>query len=70
MGTSICHVVLAEPRAGDPGMCGVVETASSPGLFGFEAGQAAVGDLFGWFVEHGVPPAYHEAARDRGIERP
>jgi L-ribulokinase len=67
MGTSICHVVLADGAPAISGMCGVVESGVIPGLYGYEAGQAAVGDLFGWFVERGVPPAYHEAAAARGV---
>jgi L-ribulokinase len=67
MGTSICHVVLADEAPAIAGMCGVVEDGVIPGLYGYEAGQAAVGDLFGWFVDHGVPPAYHEEARARGV---
>jgi len=67
MGTSICHVVLADDAPAISGMCGVVEDGVIPGFYGYEAGQAAVGDLFGWFVEHGVPPVYHEAARARGV---
>jgi L-ribulokinase len=67
MGTSICHVVLADAAPAIQGMCGVVEDGVVPGYFGYEAGQAAVGDLFGWFVERGVPPAYHEQARARGV---
>jgi L-ribulokinase len=67
MGTSICHVVLAESAPAIAGMCGVVADGVIPGYFGFEAGQAAVGDMFGWFVDHAVPPAYHDAARDRGV---
>jgi L-ribulokinase len=50
-----------------PGMCGVVEGGITPGLWGYEAGQSGVGDIFGWFVEHGVPPAYHEAAAAQGV---
>jgi len=38
-----------------------------PGLFGYEAGQNGVGDIFGWFVDHGVPPEYHRRARDEGV---
>ena len=67
MGTSICHIVLSEDAPAIPGMCGVVRDGVVPGLYGFEAGQASVGDLFGWFVENGVPPAYHERAAARGL---
>jgi L-ribulokinase len=67
MGTSICHLVLSETDPAVPGMCGVVRDGAIPGLYAFEAGQASVGDLFGWFVEHAVPPAYHAQARARGV---
>jgi L-ribulokinase len=61
MGTSICHVVLGDRLATVDGMCGVVEDGVVPGLFGYEAGQSAVGDIFAWFVENAVPPRYHGA---------
>jgi L-ribulokinase len=67
MGTSTCHVVLGERTAMVEGMCGVVEDGVVPGLFGFEAGQSGVGDIFAWFVENGVPPEYHERARLQGL---
>ena len=67
MGTSTCHVMNGERLAEVPGMCGVVEGGITKGLWGYEAGQSGVGDIFGWFVTHGVPPAYHDAARERGI---
>jgi L-ribulokinase len=67
MGTSTCHVMNGDHLAEVPGMCGVVHDGVVPGLFGYEAGQSGVGDIFGWFVEHGVPPAYHDAAREQGI---
>ncbi|WP_130013423.1 ribulokinase [Serinicoccus sediminis] len=67
MGTSTCHVMNGEARREVPGMCGVVEGGIVPGLWGYEAGQSGVGDIFGWFVEHGVPPGYHEEAHRRGM---
>ena len=67
MGTSTCHVMNGDKLAEVPGMCGVVHGGIVPELYGYEAGQSGVGDIFGWFVDHGVPPAYHEAARERGI---
>jgi L-ribulokinase len=67
MGTSICHILLGQEPAVVEGMCGVVEDGVVPGLFGFEAGQSAVGDIFAWFVEHCVPPEDHEAAARRGL---
>jgi L-ribulokinase len=67
MGTSNCHMVLGTELVAVEGMCGVVEDGIVPGLYGYEAGQSGVGDIFAWFVEHGVPPLYHEQARQRGI---
>ncbi len=65
MGTSTCHVMNAEVLREVPGMCGVVDGGIVEGLWGYEAGQSGVGDIFGWFVDHGVP-AYvaDEAARN------
>ena len=68
MGTSICHVLLSDELAIVDGMCGVVEDGVVPGLFGYEAGQSAVGDIYAWFVESSVPPEYHELARHRGVD--
>ena len=68
MGTSICHVVLSERSAQVEGMCGVVEDGVLPGLFGFEAGQSAVGDIFAWFVDQAVPPEYHREAERLGVD--
>ncbi|OLF18153.1 ribulokinase [Actinophytocola xanthii] len=67
MGTSTCHVVSGTDLHEVPGMCGVVDGGIVPGLWGYEAGQSGVGDIFGWFVDRQVPPSYHELARERGI---
>lgn len=63
LGTSTCHLVLAETRQEVEGMCGVVENGVVPGLWGYEAGQAGVGDLFAWFMQHGVPGSVHADAK-------
>lgn len=67
MGTSNCHMVLGRERAEVEGMCGVVKDGIVPGYYGYEAGQSGVGDIFAWFVEHCVPPEYHDAAKERGV---
>jgi L-ribulokinase len=67
MGTSTCHVMNGATVAAVPGMCGVVDGGITEGLWGYEAGQSGVGDIFGWFVDSCVPPAYHEAAAARGL---
>ena len=69
MGTSTCHVMNHDAFAEVPGMCGAVQGGITPGLWGYEAGQSGVGDIFGWFVDRFVGPEYHdEAARqDRSL---
>jgi L-ribulokinase len=68
MGTSTCHVMNGDVLGEIPGMCGVVNGGVVPGLYGYEAGQSGVGDIFAWFVENSVPPAYHDAARAAGVD--
>jgi L-ribulokinase len=48
-------------------MCGVVEDGVVPGYVGYEAGQSCVGDHFDWFVKGYVPPEYHRAAKEKGL---
>lgn len=68
MGTSNCHILLGAELAPVEGMCGVVEDGVVPGLYGYEAGQSSVGDIFAWFAERAVPPPQHEAARRAGTD--
>ncbi|MEU1727925.1 ribulokinase [Nonomuraea sp. NPDC005692] len=51
MGTSTCHIMPSDRLAEVPGMCGVVRDGIVPGLWGYEAGQSAVGDIFAWYVD-------------------
>jgi L-ribulokinase len=67
MGTSTCHVMSADTITVVPGMCGVVHGGVVPGLYGYEAGQSGVGDIFGWFVDTQVPASHHAAAREAGV---
>jgi len=66
MGTSTCHVMSGAALHQVPGMCGVVEDGIIEGLWGYEAGQSGVGDIFGWFTATGVPALYAEAAAAAG----
>ncbi|GIP29271.1 ribulokinase [Paenibacillus sp. J23TS9] len=67
MGTSICHMLLGTEEKQVEGMCGVVEDGIIPGLFGYEAGQSAVGDIFEWYVEEALPAYVKEAAANEGL---
>ena len=67
MGTSTCHVMNGAALRQVPGMCGVVDGGIVDGLWGYAAGQSGVGDIFGWFVDTSVPPAYVEVAAARGM---
>jgi L-ribulokinase len=70
MGTSTCHVMNGTHLAEVPGMCGVVDGGIVAGLWGYEAGQSGVGDIFAWFTRNGVPGEFAEQARRRGVSLP
>ncbi|HEU5388097.1 MAG TPA: ribulokinase [Streptosporangiaceae bacterium] len=67
MGTSTCHVMNGTELAEVPGMCGAVDGGIVAGLWGYEAGQSGVGDIFAWFARNGVPSEYADEARRRGV---
>jgi L-ribulokinase len=52
MGTSTCHVMNGDDVREVPGMCGVVDGGIVSGLWGYEAGQSGVGDIFGHYVDN------------------
>jgi L-ribulokinase len=69
MGTSTCDVLLGDELTVVDGMCGVVEDGVLPGLYGYEAGQSAVGDIFAWFVDQ-VGGTHAELAQEAAQLRP
>jgi L-ribulokinase len=61
IGTSTCDMMVApmdQPLADIPGLCGIVPGSVLPGMYGLEAGQSAVGDIFNWFVSRLAPQQY------------
>jgi L-ribulokinase len=51
VGTSICDMLVDPHEVRLPGITGVVKDGILPGMYGYEAGQVAVGDMLAWFVE-------------------
>ncbi len=68
MGTSTCHMLLSKEQKLIPGIPGVVKDGILPGYFGYEAGQAAVGDIFDWFMSNCIPVTYEREAKERGLD--
>ncbi len=48
MGTSSCQLLNSKAERSVSGVAGVVRDGILPGYFGYETGQAAVGDAFDW----------------------
>ena len=66
MGTSTCHVMNSERLVEVPGMCGAVDGGIVDGLWGYEAGQSGVGDIFAWYVNNHVSVSAQEDAAAAG----
>ena len=49
VGTSTCDMVVHDVEVPLEGITGVARDGILPGLYGYEAGQPAVGDMLGWF---------------------
>lgn len=51
LGTSSCHMLNSKVGNEIPGVAGIVDGGILPGLYGYETGQAAVGDAFAWLLK-------------------
>jgi len=61
IGTSTCDCMpapLSTKLPDIPGLCGIVPESIMPGMYGLEAGQSAVGDIFNWFVRNLSPASF------------
>ncbi len=65
IGTSICDMVVYPEEIRLPGITGVVRDGILPGRYGYEAGQAAVGDMFAWFLRNLAAPGSSLASLER-----
>ena len=67
LGTSGCSMICDENRIPVPGICGSVRGGILPGLYGYEAGQPSLGDLFGWFADGFLNASLQAEADERGL---
>ena len=63
MGTSTCHQMLYKDFNAFDGVCSIAADGMVPGLYSYESGQSATGDVFGWFAKNCVPEEYRKEAR-------
>lgn len=67
VGTSVVHMLNSYEKKNFNGCLGYVKNLFADGLYTYETGQAAVGDIFDWFVKTCVPASYEKEAAELGI---
>ena len=67
LGTSACHIVNDKHGKIVEGICGYVKDGVIPGYYTYEAGQAAVGDIFDWYIKNCLPSSYEKEAVDQSV---
>lgn len=67
MGTSTCHMMVSKEEVFPEGVAGVVKNGIIPGYYGYESGQSAVGDIFAWVINYGLPKKYYDESKKLGI---
>jgi L-ribulokinase len=68
IGTSACHMLNSRQERLVPGLAGVVSEGILPGYFGYETGQASVGDALAWVAQ--TTGQSHEELSRRAAELP
>lgn len=67
VGTSSVMLALSKDGYAKDGVVSGVRGAILPDNFALESGLAAVGDMFGWFVDQAVPKSYADEAKAQGM---
>ncbi|MGK5083664.1 ribulokinase [Bdellovibrionota bacterium FG-1] len=70
MGTSTCHMALSRQLKLFDGCAGAVRDGIIPGFVGYESGQSAVGDIFGWFARKFIGHSFEELSAKAAALRP
>lgn len=63
IGTSGCDIMIHKEGIPVTGFCGICKGSVLPGFYGYEAGQACIGDHFQWAIDQIVPSHYYEEAK-------
>ncbi|MBX3421857.1 MAG: ribulokinase [Pirellulaceae bacterium] len=63
LGTSSCHMLNSTANRNVPGIAGIVQGGILPELYGYETGQAAVGDAFAWLIKLLQQPDFADISR-------
>lgn len=69
IGTSACDLVVHDKEVLLPGITGVARDGIMPGLYGYESGEAATGDMLGWFARTFAPIGSPAETSDSSIAR-
>lgn len=67
MGTSICHITVSDRKRSMSGTSGVTMGNFMEHRYTYETGQAAVGDIYNWFIYSGVMYYYANEMHDRNV---
>ena len=67
IGTSSGYLLMSREKNNVDGICATVGDGLVDGMYIYEAGQSAVGDIFDWFVHNCVPDTYSAEAKEKNM---